>query len=51
MIMVLVTRNQLPSSPQTHNLSQCISEHIERFFNAHNGDLPTNGIMIVLLQK
>ena len=31
-------------SPQTHNLSQCISEHIDRFFNAHNGDLPTNGI-------
>ncbi len=30
-------------SPQTHNLSQCISEHIDRFFDAHNGDLPTNG--------
>ena len=27
-----------------HNLSQCINDHIGRYFDAHEGDLPTNGI-------
>jgi DNA-binding protein Fis len=27
-----------------HNLSKCINDHIGRYFDAHEGDLPTNGI-------
>ncbi|HCP18761.1 MAG: nitrogen regulation protein NR(I) [Candidatus Puniceispirillum sp. TMED52] len=29
---------------QPHNLSQCIIDHIGRYFEAHEGDLPTHGI-------
>ena len=29
---------------QPHNLSQCIIDHIGRYFEAHEGYLPTNGI-------
>jgi two-component system nitrogen regulation response regulator GlnG len=27
-----------------HNLFNCINDHIGRYFDAHDGDLPTNGI-------
>lgn len=41
-------------SANTHNLSQCISDHINRYFDAHEGDLPTHGIydrLIAELEK
>ena len=33
-----------PHNLSPHNLSQCINDHIGRYFDAHEGDLPTNGI-------
>ena len=33
-----------PNNLSPHNLSKCINDHIGRYFDAHEGDLPTNGI-------
>ncbi len=41
----------IPSSKQAHNLSQCISDHIDRFLMHMMVTCPPMGFMIELLQK
>jgi DNA-binding protein Fis len=40
----LSPHNLSPHNLSPHNLSKCINDHIGRYFDAHEGDLPTNGI-------